>query len=64
MTVPTRRTRRMLVTSVSVFLLALGPTASAQVSLRPEYRNVVAKARESAWKAIGSGQGVNPFQLP
>ena len=51
------RTRRLLVTCVSLSLLALGPVASAQVSPRPEYRNTVAKARETAWKAINSGQG-------
>jgi CubicO group peptidase (beta-lactamase class C family) len=45
-----------VVTGVGLALLALGPIASAEVGPRPEYRNVVAQARESAWKAIGSGQ--------
>lgn len=56
-TMPMNRTRRLLVTCVSLSLLALGPIASAQVSPRPEYRNAVANARETVWKAINSGQG-------
>ena len=48
-------TLRLLVTCVS--LLALDPGASAQVGPRPDFGNAIAKARETAWKAINSGQG-------
>lgn len=51
------RVRRLLVTCASLLVLALDPSASAQVSPRPDFGNTIAKARETAWKAINSGQG-------
>jgi CubicO group peptidase (beta-lactamase class C family) len=51
------RTRRLLVTCASLLVLALHPYASAQVAPRPDFANTIAKARETAWKAITSGQG-------
>ena len=41
-------TRRLLVICVSLLSLALDPSASAQVSLRPDFGNAIAKARETA----------------
>ena len=51
--------RRLLATSASllVAVLALEPSASAQVSPRPDFAHTIAKARETAWSAITSGQG-------
>lgn len=54
------RILRLLVTCVSLLVLAFDPSASAQVSPRPDFVHfgtTIAKARETAWKAINSGQG-------
>ncbi len=51
------RFRHLLVACASLVALAAGPGADAQVGPRVDYGNVIAKARETAWKAINSGQG-------
>ena len=51
------RIRRLLVTCVSLLVLTLDQSASAQVTPRPDLVNTIVKARETAWKAITSGQG-------
>lgn len=50
-------TRRLLIACVSLLAFALDPSATAQVSARPDYGNAIASARETAWKTITSGQG-------
>ena len=40
-----------------VYLFALGSSATAQGVASPEFANAIAQARQSAWKAITSGQG-------
>jgi CubicO group peptidase (beta-lactamase class C family) len=51
------RTRCLLLTCASLLMLDLHPYANAQVAPRPDFANTIAKARETAWKAITSGQG-------
>ena len=49
--------RWLLIACVSLLALAFDPSATAQVSARQDYANTIANARETAWKAINSGQG-------
>ena len=46
---------RLFVACLSLF--ALGSSATAQGVASPEFANTIAQARQSAWKAITSGQG-------
>jgi len=49
------RSARLFVACVG--LLVLGSSATAQDVASPEFANAVTQARQSAWKAITSGQG-------
>lgn len=54
---PMKLARHLLFVCASILALALDPGASAQVSPRPDFANAIAKACETAWKAIKRRSG-------